>query len=123
MKFTGVLAYIDGNPDSSGDSFSPDCKVDISDNITVSYNFEKGLDKILGFAKVFDDKDDKGIRVLKYEMETIDEKVPDNAARQLVPCLGGKILNRDGDIITDIFVNMVGLSMKNADGRVKPLKG
>ena len=123
MKFEGVLAYLDGNSDSQGDSFSPDCKVDISDNITVSYDFQRGLDKVLGTAKVFDTKDYDGVRILRYEIETIDEKVPDNAARQLIPCVGGKVLGRNRENqITDIFLNSIGLALQNADNRIKPLK-
>lgn len=119
----GVLAYMDGKEDSQGESFAPDCKVDISDNITISYNFEPGPDKILGVAKVFDDKNYQGVRVLKYEIETDDEKVPEHITRTLVPCLGGKILGRNRDNqITDIFVSSIGLAVLNADNRIKALK-
>ncbi len=116
LQFSGVLAHLDGKPDSTGDSFAVGCIVGGPEkNIPISHNFQKGIEHHLGWAKVYKNKGK-----LYYTMD-LHTELPPELANMLRPCLGGSIVERDKNIIKRMNVSCIGLAMENADDRILPL--
>lgn len=117
MKFTGVIVNLDSQPDVFGDIIGPDCDIEISQDMNVTYEFNNGPDSFLGVANLT-----REASVVKYEIDIRVEKLPEEILKKLVPCIGGSIVQRDGRKITKCKFNNIGLSIEgNADPRIKPL--
>lgn len=101
-KFKGTLAKLD-----------KDCKVKLSDKpVLVTLDFNPA--QIVGFAKVW-----KSNNELKYEIEIFEDKTI--ASEVLVPCLKGKVLEKQDKVVKSFSVEGIGLSSTPSDSRLEPL--
>lgn len=119
FKFTGTLLHLDGIPDKTGEFFDENSMVELpSHDVPVTFDFHKGPEFWLGRAKLY-------FRPGKlcYIMELLDERLPKHAVETLTPCIGGRVVSRNGNRISYVKVDDIGLSARgNADSRIKPLK-
>ena len=114
--YTGTVLIMDGHPDLSGDIFPPDAKVEIKESIAVSMNFGRTVGDYVGEAKLHQEGNE-----IKYEIKLLPERIPDEMARLLTPCVGGSIKKRQGKNIVDFTIRQIGLAKDNADHRIKKL--
>jgi len=63
--YEGCLLRL-GTIDKCGRKFAEDCKITFPEKVPVTYNFQSGVDKVLGFAEI--SKDDNGLKC-KVTME------------------------------------------------------
>jgi hypothetical protein len=118
ITYVGTLINLDGQPDTAGDVLDADTSVELpSHQVKVTLNFDHREEFVLGRAKLF-------IRPSKicYRMDIDDSKLPEYALRDLVPCAGGVVMDRNGKHIKHIFLTSIGLSEAgNADPRIQPI--
>jgi hypothetical protein len=115
-KYTGTVLIMDGQPDSTGDAFPPDAQVEIKESVAVTRDFGDTVSDYLGEAKLRREGNE-----IKYDIELLDELIPDAMARLLRPCVGGSIRKRQDKNIVDFTIRQIGLALDNADTRIKRL--
>jgi hypothetical protein len=117
MKFRGTLLKVDGVPDFGGDIFTRDCKIEISKDILVTYEFDKSPKGIVGSGRVY-----KRGTSLRYDIEIFPGKIPKEIIKHLTPAVGGYVIEKKGKKITKCKINQIGLSMSgNFDPRIKKI--
>jgi len=118
--YEGVLVKFDGKSDLSGDSFSPNCKVKIANNVQLNHEFN--IERTLGEIELT--KEDKEV---KYKIKLFDHIYFEEVLKTLTPCLAGKIISstRSKDtnrlIIEEFEITSVGLCAYPADPSLKAL--
>lgn len=119
-EYTGTVLILDEKPDLNGDSFSKDSIINIADRIPVTLQFENTPEGYLGEV-ILIKNDDK----IDYKIQLIDEKISDQMAKTLTPCIGGSIKSfiktKKGRAINKFTIKSIGLSVGNADTRIKKL--
>lgn len=118
MIFKDVVFLIaDGNPDSQGQYFAMDSKIEIVEEVRVWSNPAKV--HFVGWAKNVRRMDSVFIADIHVH-EGFDD-IPVEVLRHLVPCVSGVTRERSGDILKDIRIIKIDLEPWNADKRIKPL--
>lgn len=117
--FKGVALIMDGSPDRSGDVFPPSCKVDLPQlvPVTVGFGFGSKNKPALGSAKLKQEGN-----LITYEIEFEPGRVGEEQLQRLIPCIGGRVMGRSGQVLTHISVDQIGLNFTNSDSRIKPLE-
>ena len=104
-------------------------KVNFNNPLPVNWNHNCEPDKIFGQISIEEDKDNK---CYVGELEFIKNKYTENqieSIRKLIlnkfkvyPSIGGRVIKRDGDIITEIEIDYVSLGTSNVDSTIPPLE-
>jgi len=121
IKTIEVIALIaDGNADKDGDIYPHEsiAGMEFPKEVPVTLDFRHGIENIVGRAKLY--KTGKTIKAsVKLFMdhpEMREEFLP-----FLTPCVGGKIIEREGNVIKKWRIDSIGLCPENADPRIGPL--
>lgn len=115
-EYTGTVLIMDGIEDVTGDIFAPDSIVNIKDGIPVTLEFDNEPDSYLGEAILM-----KNNEKIDYKIKLINDRISDQMARLLTPCIGGSVKKRDGKTIKEFSITSIALSIGNADLRIKKL--
>ena len=115
MKYKGILAYLDQVPDLMGETFGPQCQVNLP-ILSVDVCVDSDPSQMVGFGYVTR----VGIH-LHYEIHLDTIKISARMASILTPCVEGTILARNGNEITHFKVTRIGLSLRPLDTRLTPL--
>lgn len=117
MKFTGTLLNLDGQPDSSGEIFSPDTEIAIHSN-GLEYT-PVMLDFKTPVGQAILSRNEKSIT---YEMEIDEAALTPGFAKLLTPSIYGSLKKREGMQLLIVDVHGISLTVAaNADSRIKKL--
>lgn len=117
MKGSVAVLVCDGVLDSSGETVRKD-GVEVPDgNVPVALEFGRSFADLVGSAKL------RWVgNVLFADLELLDTRMKENAAKILYPCFDGACFEKKGSVIHKSAVRAVGLSVgKNADERIGTL--
>lgn len=116
ITFEGVVLRTDGAIDGQGDVFSPESVIELPVRpVPVFSEFDHS--RPVGEAELY--REDG---VVKYKIRLLEAKVSEQMAKALTPCVGGRILEKDGNLIKRAKITELGISISgNSDTRIKKL--
>jgi len=119
LFYTGVLLNLDGVVDSQGDIIDENTAIELpSQEVKVTLDFHEGPEFLLGHARLF-----FAPKELRYEILLMNDRLPKFSLETLIPAAGGVVFKREGNNITHLLVDRIGLTTRrNSDVRIQPLK-
>lgn len=119
MKLEGVVLRLSDEPDEHGDIMNRDCEIIWKNPVIVNNNYRTELKEVLGRAnlKRLEGKGIIGDVVIENLGHPIFEEIGD-----IFPAVGGKILERKGNVIQKIEITQIAFVEKNVDPKIGPMK-
>lgn len=135
--FEVIVLIADGNLRKSGDAFSCEAisSLDFPKEVPVTRNFSRKIEDCVGRAKLtkYGNAVKAEINIFEVDKSKCNEKgeviqkiiepmVPEEMLHLIYPCIGGKVIEREGNVIKKFSIDQIGFSVSgNADSRIGPL--
>lgn len=112
MKYTSIVAFLDGHPDKHGDMLTGHVK--FPETVQVTHGYAGIEPRIIGSANL---KKVRGKIVAEFSIF-----LPEEIATKLKGGISGRCLDRDDHLIKSWSIHGIDLSIENADHRIPTLK-
>lgn len=120
ISYSGTVLHLGGRPDASGEVIDPSCIIKTERPIPVHFGDSSNFRNIVGDAYVYKDikrPEIKYMAEIRMDLTRLTKEQLD----QMRPCMVGRILKRNGNIIEKFVPQSISLNILNVDPRIKKL--